>query len=133
MTTYTAIANGTIDTDSPITQPIVTAFRDNCIAITEGSPGAPRNQDASLSGTATATGGNWVAQRTALLGAGGVGTYALMKPTATTTVDPGDDVAGSGLRFSAVSGSTSSTVPSGTWQCVGYSTSGATTLFLRVS
>ena len=42
MTTYTAITNGQIDQDSPITQPLLTAMRDNPIAITEGATGAPR-------------------------------------------------------------------------------------------
>ena len=42
MTTYTAITNGQIDQDSPITQPLMTALRDNPIAITEGATGAPR-------------------------------------------------------------------------------------------
>ena len=41
MTSYTAIANGDIDQDSPVTQPLVTALRDNPIAIAEGSSGAP--------------------------------------------------------------------------------------------
>jgi hypothetical protein len=41
MTTWTDIANGTIDQDSPVTQPLLTALRDNPIAIAEGSSGAP--------------------------------------------------------------------------------------------
>ncbi len=42
MTTYTAIPNGDIDQDSPVTQPLLTLMRDNPIAITEGAAGAPR-------------------------------------------------------------------------------------------
>lgn len=42
MTTYTAITNGQIDQDSPITQALMTALRDNPIALTEGASGAPR-------------------------------------------------------------------------------------------
>jgi hypothetical protein len=42
MTSYVAIPNGDIDQDSPITQPLMTALRDNPIAITEAAPGAPR-------------------------------------------------------------------------------------------
>lgn len=42
MTTYTAITNGQIDQDSPITQPLMTALRDNPIALAEGASGAPR-------------------------------------------------------------------------------------------
>lgn len=41
MTTYTAIPNGDIDQDSPLTQPLLTALRDNPIAAREGATGAP--------------------------------------------------------------------------------------------
>jgi len=47
MTTYTAIPNGDIDPDSPITTGLVTLLRDNPIAITEGSTGAPKLQTAA--------------------------------------------------------------------------------------
>jgi len=41
MTTYTAIPNGSVDTDSPVTQDLMTLLRDNPIAISEGASGAP--------------------------------------------------------------------------------------------
>lgn len=41
MTTYTAIPNGNVDQDSPITQPLMTLMRDNPIAIAEGAAAAP--------------------------------------------------------------------------------------------
>lgn len=41
MTTYTVISDAQIDQDSPITQPLMTALRDNPIAIAEGADGAP--------------------------------------------------------------------------------------------
>ena len=41
MTTYTPIANGSVDAGSPIDESLVTALRDNPIAISEGSAGAP--------------------------------------------------------------------------------------------
>ena len=41
MTSYTAIANGDIDQDSPVTQPLVTALRDNPIAIGEADSSVP--------------------------------------------------------------------------------------------
>lgn len=44
MTSYTAITNAEIDADSPVTQPLMTAMRDNPIAISEGSTNAPVNQ-----------------------------------------------------------------------------------------
>lgn len=42
MTTYTTIPNSDVDQDSPVTQPLMTALRDNPIAIVEGATGAPR-------------------------------------------------------------------------------------------
>ena len=47
MTAYTAIADSEIDTDSPITESLLTRFRNNPIAITEGSTGAPKIQTAA--------------------------------------------------------------------------------------
>ena len=41
MTTYTTITNAEIDQDSPVTQPLMTALRDNPLAIAEGGPNAP--------------------------------------------------------------------------------------------
>lgn len=48
MTTYTAIANGDIDSESPINVTLMTLIRDNPIAITEGSSGAPKIQLAAM-------------------------------------------------------------------------------------
>jgi len=42
MTVYTVIPNGDIDQDSPITQPLLTALRDNVLAIQEGDTTAPK-------------------------------------------------------------------------------------------
>lgn len=44
MTVYTAIPNGDIDQDSPVTQPLLTALRDNLLAGLEGDTTAPVNQ-----------------------------------------------------------------------------------------
>ena len=52
MTTYTTIANSEIDQESPVTQTLMTALRDNPIAITEGSAGAPQIQTAAIANTA---------------------------------------------------------------------------------
>lgn len=41
MTAFVAIPNGDIDQDSPVTQELCTALRDNPLAIAEGSTGAP--------------------------------------------------------------------------------------------
>ena len=55
MTTYTTITNGEIDQDSPVTQPLMTALRDNPTAIAEGASGAPKIADQVDYATATST------------------------------------------------------------------------------
>jgi hypothetical protein len=58
MTSYTAIPNGDIDQDSPITQPLITALRDNPIAIAERDASVPANLFPTvLLGTLTTTSG----------------------------------------------------------------------------
>ena len=42
MTTYSPIANGSVDAGSPVDESLVTALRDNPIALSEGATGAPR-------------------------------------------------------------------------------------------
>jgi len=42
MTSYVAVSNGEIDADSPITADLMSKLRDNPIAISEGSTGAPK-------------------------------------------------------------------------------------------
>ncbi len=42
MTSYTAVPSTDIDADSPITETLMTLLRDNPIAISEGSAGAPK-------------------------------------------------------------------------------------------
>lgn len=62
MATYTAITNGQIDQDSPITQPLMAALRDNPIAMAEGDSSAPKFAlQAQVAGTfATSSGGTAV-------------------------------------------------------------------------
>lgn len=48
MTTYTAVADSEIDTDSPLTESLFTRLRDNPIAITEGATGSPKITDAAF-------------------------------------------------------------------------------------
>lgn len=43
MTDYTTITNDQVDVDSPLTEALVKAIRDNPIAISEGAASAPRN------------------------------------------------------------------------------------------
>lgn len=55
MTSYVAIPNGDVDQDSPVTQPLMTALRDNPIAIAEGASGAPKIQTIALEPPTSAT------------------------------------------------------------------------------
>jgi hypothetical protein len=48
MTSYVAIADSDIDPESPIVATLMTRLRDNPIAITEGSSGAPKVQTAGI-------------------------------------------------------------------------------------
>ena len=48
MTTYSTITDGQVDQDSPITQPLMTALRDNLLAVVEGAAGAPRLKLAAI-------------------------------------------------------------------------------------
>ena len=52
MTTYAGIPNSDIDPESPVTTSLVTALRDNPVAITEGASGAPKIQTAALAALA---------------------------------------------------------------------------------
>ena len=64
MTDYTSIADSQIDPKAPVTSELMTALRDNPIAISEGSSGAPKIKpealniylgDGASSGTTTGT------------------------------------------------------------------------------
>ncbi len=69
---------------------------------------------------------------------GAVGTHALMYYVPNATVAPGTSVSGSDLRYASAAGAYHSTVPSGTWLCVGaiMNTSSApekTTMWMRTA
>lgn len=83
MTTYTAIPDTSIDIDSPVTQPLMTALRDNPIAIAEGSSGAPSIETAAF-GTTYYT-------------EGGIGTYCFAEGP-TSDVAFGSTASGSDLQ-----------------------------------
>lgn len=51
MTDYTSIADSQVEPLSPVTSELMTAFRDNSIAIAEGTVGAPRVQADAMSGS----------------------------------------------------------------------------------
>lgn len=65
MTTYTTIPDADVDQDSPVTQPLMTALRDNPIAIAEGdSSVAEALRSTSLLATLTPTSGTSVSTPT---------------------------------------------------------------------
>lgn len=152
MTTYTTISNNAVDQDSPVTQTLMTALRDNPIAITEGASGAPRIADDALGSTVTAAGVTWVLARSGGAGAGAVGSYAFLLHLSATDTSP-NGTQGSNLYYSGVTmrnseaGSASSSgyssAVTGTWRCMGYSNyfvtgseddpNYGTTLWLRIA
>ena len=116
MTTYTDIPNADIDQNSPVKVALMTALRDNALAIQEGDASAP----SLLDGIA------------AKVSAGAVGSYAFLATLTGPAAGHGTAMAGSllfyagalsdaditGVDFDFVSTSS----PSGTWLCMGYST-----------
>lgn len=149
MPVYTEILNSEIDQDSPVTQPLMTALRDNPLAIAEGDATAPQIQTAALIASERMTTANVLAQ-TAGASAGAVGTYMLGTNDDNTnrTLAFGATIAGSSLEpvgiqsdgsnpvadFTAVTGS----ARSGTWRVMGQFVQSIVerriiTLFLRIS
>ena len=60
--------------------------------------------------------------------AGSVGSYAFMQQASgNTQYDPGDNLAGSSLRYSDATGRVHSSTPSGNWKCMGYDSGAALT------
>lgn len=55
MTTYTTIADSAVDPNAPLTSELLTALRDNPLAIQEGTAGAPKIKDKVVSGSGTTT------------------------------------------------------------------------------
>lgn len=116
MTTYSTITDGQIDQDSPVTQPLLTALRDNPIAIAEGASGAPSIL-AGIGSNSTA---------------GVVGSYAFARSS--SDVDFGATIAGSAIfptsaAYGALNAGTNTPANtfgflaapslSGTWRCLG--------------
>jgi len=148
VTDYTILSNTAVGVGGLPSGATVTALRDNPLAIAEGTAGAPRVLDAALDATVTTAGTDWVLNRTAGAIAGAVGTYAFMERTGNNAaIDIGETIAGSNIRYAGVDRtssqamdiSSSSTVPSGTWRCMGYiaglgeSTAERASLFLRIA
>ena len=148
MTDYTILSNTAVGVGGLPSGATVTALRDNPLAIAEGTAGAPRVLDAALDATVTTSGTDWVLNRTAVAIAGAVGTYAFMERAGNNAgIDIGETISGSSIRYAGVDKtssqpmdiSSSSTVPSGTWRCMGYianlsdTSSERATIFLRIA
>ena len=139
MADWIDIQDSAVDPDAPVTSELAYAFRDNPIAITEGASGAPRIQDGALGGTATGYGSSWVGDRSALLGAGTVGSYVFAtRQTGASGQSFGQTVSGSNI-IPADAGALGTGLPlNGTWRCMGIAgnapgVAGSTTLWLRIS
>ena len=159
MATWTTIPDSSLEPGKPIRSIDALALRDNPVAIAEGASGAPKIADGALGSTATTAGTDWVNSRIAGSSAGAVGTYAFLHNTTSADYAPGATLAGSSLKYSAISilnwdlytassgsaqtvgGSYASTSPDGTWRCMGVgsnlflggSPSKAASLWLRIS
>lgn len=138
MADWVDIQDSAVDPDAPVTSELAYAFRDNPIALAEGAAGAPRIQFGAM--------GSWLTTN------GGVGTYvfALCSPVSQGF---GDVVSGSQLQPTSAARSVAVSSDggvanlslgaslSGTWRCMGVSSSSATaevslvgaTLWVRVA
>jgi len=118
MTTWTTIPNTAVAAGGRPRGSVITALRDNPVAISEGAAGAPRVLFAAVrDGIAGATYGT-------------LGTYAFLHSD--DVITPGTTVAGSTLKYSGAidyllfdnSGGFTATAnaltsPAGTWRCMG--------------
>jgi len=142
MATWTDIPDEVLEPGKPIRSVDALALRDNAIAIAEGAPNAPRI--AGQQGPAVHTGGiaNGAVTNVKIatmnaskltgtingarmpVGAGGVGTYAMVIPvqpaTFSTIYSWNQTVAGSNLRTSNADSAGGGGVLSGTWRILSY-------------
>jgi phage-related tail fiber protein len=95
--------------------------------------GTSVNAGSNVTISAAATAGSVMAANAAA-NVGAVGTYALLADKSSTARYAGDTVAGSLMRFSSTNGTEdTSTMPAGTWRCMGRQPSSGYTVFLRIS
>jgi hypothetical protein len=141
MPAYTNISNGLVAVGAKPFATTMQALRDNPLAIAEGDPVAVglgiTIKDAALdTGAATTAGTTWVGLRTAGLGAGDVGSYALLRHGTPVLATAGSTFAGATLAYASANGGISGS-PAGTWRLMGRteagSNAGGTSLFLRIS
>ena len=133
MSTYTAIADAEIDVDSPVTQILLTKYRENMLAIQQGDATAPKVALPAIV-AALASG---IGAAIATLEFGQVGSSALMYNSG-AALSPNDTISGSFLSgtSASASGAGDATV-SGTWRCMGETTTSSAvnrvTQFVRIS
>ena len=156
MTTWTEITDAALEPGKPIRSVDGLALRDNAIAISEGSSGAPKIQNAALDTNSVSnvkvvnatlgaekfqtgtTERDWVLGRTSDAGAGAVGTYAMLsRESNLAKLTFGNTVSGSSLRPSNADESDIGSTLSGTWRCMGetgdFGGGDSVTVFLRIS
>lgn len=154
MAQYTTITDTQVDPEAPITSELMTALRDNPIAIAEGASGAPRIDPSTAvdwdSSTNTSAEINWVLNRTASLTLSGVGTYGVLyyNPGTVANITAGGTVSGSLLLrsnnvgnpnpFDSSSNASGTSTVAGTWRALAaasYPESGVKnpTLFVRIA
>lgn len=130
MVDWTAISDTQVDPNAPITSELMTALRDNPIALAEGAAGATRITDAALdTGAATTAGTDWVAKRNAGVAVGGVGSYGFFfnnnyntGANIDTIKEPGTLESGGNLFYSGADNTqswASGPAASGTWMLMG--------------
>lgn len=120
MASYTPLPVSAVD--DPLTAELVNALRENPLAIAEGAGGAPRIEDAALSGSVTGAGINWVANRIVNNAWNGVGqTVTACHLNLSTLITFGTVVSGGTLFPSNTNNAdqTSTSLP-GSWRCQGY-------------
>lgn len=143
MSTWTDITDNMVDLDSPATQSLMTAYRDNCIAIAEGEDAnAPKvrvsNQDWDTNtSNPTASQRNWILNRLKGASGGNVGITVMAKPfwDQPGYVAPFNaNAPGSDLTPCAADGTTGATSSlSGTYKCLGNGKHDVAGLWLRIA
>jgi hypothetical protein len=137
MATWTNVPNTVLEPGDPIRSVDIIAIKENVIALSEGAIGAPAIQTAALA-TGERMNTTNVLNATAGASSGAVGTYAFLQQRSGSVSAPGDTRAGSTLLFCSASGLGAATAASGTWRCMGRTTStgealAANTVWLRIS
>lgn len=166
MATWTNVADANQLPGEPIRSIDIIAIKDNITAQAEGATGAPKQQTNGIENGAvttpkiedlnvtnakvadgdissdkfrtTATEDAWVRDRIANSFQGVVGTYAFLRNTSGTVLDPGDTITGLDLAYSNAGTTTSGVTVNGTWRCMGFSNGAGSaqesiTLFVRIS